>query len=69
MLLETTARAAEIVGAHQATTSLTVDGDAVGLITVTHNSGDPRGSVMRGEGPRSGDAAADVCRMELGRSA
>jgi len=61
MLLETTARAAEIVGAHQATTSLTVDGDAGEPITVTHSSGDPGSTAKPGEAARSGPAA-EVCR-------
>ena len=39
MLRETTARAAEIIGAHQAMTSLTVDRDASQPLTATHRSG------------------------------
>jgi PAS domain S-box-containing protein len=61
MLLETTARAAEIVGAHQATTSLSVDGDAAEPITITHSPTDPGGSVKPGGAARSGPSA-EVCR-------
>ena len=61
MLLETTARAAEIVGAHQATTSLSVDGDAAEPITVTHSPTGPGSTVKPGEAARSGPTA-EVCR-------
>ena len=61
MLLETTERAAQIVGARQATTSLSVDGEAAEPITVTHSSGDRVGTVKPGEAARS-EFAAEVCR-------
>ena len=62
MLRETTARAAEIIGAHQAMTSLTVDRDASQPLTATHRSGkyarfgpDIHGAALSG-------VAAEVCR-------
>ena len=61
MLLETTERAAQIVGARQATTSLSVDGETAEPITVTHSSGDRVGTVKPGQAARS-EFAAEVCR-------
>jgi PAS domain S-box-containing protein len=62
MLRETTARAAEIIGAHQAMTSLTVDRDGNQPLTATHRSGkyarfgpDIHSEALSG-------VAAEVCR-------
>ena len=62
MLRETTARAAEFIGAHQAMTSVTVDEDATQPLTATHWSGkyarfgpDIHAAALSG-------VAAEVCR-------
>ena len=62
MLRETTARAAETIGTHQAATSLTVDRDGARPLTATYRSG-----TYTEVGPGLGDraltgVAAEVCR-------
>ena len=62
MLRETTARAAETIGTHQAATSLTFDRDGARPLTATYRSG-----TYTEVGPGLGDGAltgvaADVCR-------
>jgi PAS domain S-box-containing protein len=62
MLGETTARAAEIIGAHQAVASLTVDRDWARALTAVHHSTKYGGRAADpGDAVRSG-VSAEVCR-------
>ena len=62
LLRETTARAAEVIGAHQAMTRLTVDRDASQPLTATHRSGEYARFGPDIHGAALSGVAAEVCR-------
>ena len=62
MLRETTARAAEFIGAHQAMTNLTVDREGVQSLTATHWSGKDGRFERDFQASALSGVAAEVCR-------